>query len=23
MATCKWINRLNPYMRIGNHVFAK
>ena len=23
IATCKWINRLNPYMRIGNHVFAK
>lgn len=23
IATCKWINRLNPYLRIGNHVFAK
>ena len=23
IATCKWIKTLNPYMRIGNHVFAK
>ena len=23
IATCKWIKKLNPYMRIGNHVFAK
>lgn len=23
IATCKWIRTLNPYMRIGNHVFAK
>ena len=23
IATCKWIQTLNPYMRIGNHVFAK
>lgn len=23
IATCKWINRLSPYMKIGNHVFAK
>lgn len=23
IATCNWIKKLNPYMRIGNHVFAK
>ena len=23
IATCKWIKTLNPYLRIGNHVFAK
>ncbi len=23
ISTCKWINTLNPYLRIGNHVFAK
>lgn len=23
ISTCKWIKRLNPHMRIGNHVFAK
>lgn len=23
IATCNWIKTLNPYMRIGNHVFAK
>lgn len=23
IATCKWIRTLNPYKRIGNHVFAK
>ena len=23
IATCKWIKKLNPYMKIGNHVFAK
>ncbi|RDY26185.1 cell wall hydrolase [Romboutsia weinsteinii] len=23
IATCKWIKTLDPYMRIGNHVFAK
>lgn len=23
IATCSWIKRLNPHMRIGNHVFAK
>ena len=23
ISTCKWIQRLNPHMRIGNHVFAK
>lgn len=23
IATCKWIRTLDPYMRIGNHVFAK
>ena len=23
IATCKWIKKLNPYLRIGNHVFAK
>ena len=23
IATCKWIRKLNPYLRIGNHVFAK
>lgn len=23
IATCNWINRLTPHMRIGNHVFAK
>lgn len=23
IATCQWIKKLNPYMRIGNHVFAK
>ncbi len=23
IATCSWIKKLNPYMRIGNHVFAK
>ncbi|MBQ3421983.1 MAG: cell wall hydrolase [Romboutsia sp.] len=23
IATCRWIKTLNPYMRIGNHVFAK
>lgn len=23
IATCKWIQTLDPYMRIGNHVFAK
>ena len=23
ISTCKWIETLNPYMRIGNHVFAK
>lgn len=23
IATCQWIKTLNPYMRIGNHVFAK
>ncbi|MCR8745811.1 cell wall hydrolase [Romboutsia lituseburensis] len=23
IATCQWIRTLNPYMRIGNHVFAK
>ncbi|MEG1311360.1 MAG: cell wall hydrolase [Romboutsia sp.] len=23
IATCKWIRTLEPYMRIGNHVFAK
>ena len=23
IATCSWIKTLNPYMRIGNHVFAK
>lgn len=23
IATCKWIKTLNPYMKIGNHVFAK
>ena len=23
ISTCSWINTLNPYLRIGNHVFAK
>ena len=23
IATCKWIKTLNPYLKIGNHVFAK
>lgn len=23
ISTCNWINTLNPYLRIGNHVFAK
>ncbi|HSQ88498.1 cell wall hydrolase [Romboutsia sp.] len=23
IATCQWIRTLDPYMRIGNHVFAK
>ena len=23
ISTCKWIQTLNPHMRIGNHVFAK
>jgi len=23
IATCSWIKKLNPYMRIGNHVFSK
>lgn len=23
IATCNWIKTLDPYMRIGNHVFAK
>ncbi|MGL4914599.1 MAG: cell wall hydrolase [Romboutsia sp.] len=23
IATCRWIRTLDPYMRIGNHVFAK
>lgn len=23
ISTCKWINTLSPYLRIGNHVFAK
>lgn len=23
IATCNWIKTLNPYLRIGNHVFAK
>lgn len=23
IATCKWIQTLDPHMRIGNHVFAK
>ena len=23
IATCQWIKTLDPYMRIGNHVFAK
>ena len=23
ISTCKWIQRLQPHMRIGNHVFAK
>ncbi|WP_455539085.1 cell wall hydrolase [Terrisporobacter sp.] len=23
ISTCKWINTLNPHLRIGNHVFAK
>ncbi len=23
IATCNWIKKLSPYMRIGNHVFAK
>ncbi len=23
ISTCKWIETLDPYMRIGNHVFAK
>lgn len=23
IATCKWIKTLDPYLRIGNHVFAK
>ncbi|GAA3641418.1 cell wall hydrolase [Asaccharospora irregularis] len=23
IATCKWIERLKPHLRIGNHVFAK
>lgn len=23
IATCKWIRTLDPYLRIGNHVFAK
>ena len=23
ISTCKWIKRLQPHMRIGNHVFAK
>ena len=23
ISTCKWIKTLDPYMRIGNHVFAK
>lgn len=23
IATCQWIKKLDPYMRIGNHVFAK
>ncbi|SCI31033.1 MULTISPECIES: cell wall hydrolase [unclassified Romboutsia] len=23
ISTCKWIQKLNPHMRIGNHVFAK
>jgi len=23
IATCNWIKTLNPYMRIGNHVFAR
>ncbi|WP_455542058.1 cell wall hydrolase [Intestinibacter sp.] len=23
ISTCSWINTLNPYLRIGNHVFAR
>lgn len=23
IATCRWIKKLNPHIRIGNHVFAK
>lgn len=23
LSTCNWIKKLNPYKRIGNHVFAK
>lgn len=23
ISTCSWMNRLNPHLRIGNHVFAK
>ena len=23
ISTCKWILKLDPHMRIGNHVFAK